>query len=91
MTTKNKISKDNFNATSHKTDVSRSCCPQPKEKPINISFDELCGESGMTIYPESYYLATISVSLRLDKNAVEKYAEKRLTIKDLNDMIKCRK
>ena len=74
-----------------KTDVSRSCCPQPKEKPINISFDELFGESGMTINPESYYLATISVSIRLDKNAVEKYVEKRLTIKDLNDMIKCRK
>lgn len=71
--------------------VSRSYCPQPKEKPINISFDELLGESGMTINPESYYLATINVSIRMDKNEVEKYIEKKLTIKDLNDMIKCRK
>lgn len=79
------------NLKSCKTDVSRSCCPQPKEKPIDISFDGLIGDSGMIINPESYYLATISVSIRLDKNAVEKYVEKRLTIKDLNDMIKCRK
>lgn len=66
-------------------------CTQPKEKPINISFDAMDVESGMTINPERYYFATISVSIRLDKNTAEKYAEKRLTIKDLNDMIKCRK
>lgn len=64
---------------------------EAKEKPINISFDELSGESGTTINPESYYLATINVSFRIDKNSAEKYIEKRLTIKDLNDMIKYRK
>lgn len=71
--------------------VSCSYCPQPKEKPINISFDGISGESGMTLTPESYYRATITVNIHIDKNAVEKYIKKKLTIKDLNDMIKCRK
>ena len=66
------------------------CCPQ-KKKPISISFDGLVGESGTTLNPESYYHAIISVGFRISKSVAEKYIDKQLSIKDLNDMIKCRK
>jgi len=89
--TKKNVSNEALNPALRKGAVSRSYCPQPKEKPINISFDGLYGESGMTLNPEIYYHATINVSIRIDKNAVEKYIKKQLTIKDLNDMIKGRK
>jgi hypothetical protein len=64
---------------------------KPKEKPINIYFDSLHGESGMTLNPEIYYQATINVNIRIDKSVCQKYIKKKLTIKDLNDIIKCRK
>jgi hypothetical protein len=88
--TKKKVSNKAPKPALRKGAVSRSYCPQPKEKPINISFEGLSGESGLTLNPESYYHTTINVSIRLDKSAVEKYIKKQLTIKDLNDMIKCR-
>ena len=86
-----KVSDEAENPALNKGAVSRSYCPQPKEKPINISFDGLTGESGMTLNPKNYYHATLSVSIRIDKSAVEKYIKKQLTIKDLNDMINGRK
>jgi hypothetical protein len=88
---KKKVSNEAQKPALRKGAVSRSYCPQPKVKPIDISFDGLAGESGMTLNPESYYHATLRVSFRIDKSAVEKYIKKQLTIKDLNDMIKGRK
>jgi len=89
--TKKKVSNKAPKPALRKGTVSRGYCPQPKEKPINISFDGLAGESRMTLNPESYYHATITVSIRINKSAVEKYIHKQLSIKDLNDMINGRK
>lgn len=60
-------------------------------KPINISFEGLAGESGISLNAESYYNAIISVSIRIDKSAAEKYINKKMSIKDLNDIINGRK
>lgn len=81
--------KEALNTTFRNGAISRSSCPQQKANPINISFDGLSQESGITL--ESYFSATLSVMIRIDKEAVEKYIDKQLTIKDLNDMINCRK
>jgi hypothetical protein len=57
-------------------------------KPINIIFSSISSTS--SIVSDNYFSATIEVSLRINRDEITKYIDKKLTEKDLFNIIKNR-
>ena len=61
------------------------------DNPIEIFVDSISDTIRKSINPNRLFNIGISTNIRLHKKTIEKYNNKRLTIEDLNKIIKLRK